>query len=122
MRFFSTLLLPLLPGISHALLVAENSPCESQCGNDLRATSGGEITCLDDDYGQTTYGAAFETCISCELSSTYQDTSNLTDVAAALYNMRYALAYCLYGFDDNPNVKDTQCLISYVACLPGGGE
>jgi hypothetical protein len=109
-------LLLLLPAFSHALLVAPNSPCADQCGNVLTDTSGAEISCNDGDYGSSTYGAAFVSCLNCELGSTYIDPeSKMTDLQAALYNLRFAVSWCLWGWDDNSNVADTQCLTSFVA-------
>jgi hypothetical protein len=108
-------LLLLAPALSSALLVAPSSPCGVQCGNVLTSTSGAEITCLDQDYGSAVYGATFESCLSCELSSTYYDPqTNLSDFQAALYNMRFALSWCLYGFDNNTNVQDIPCLTLFV--------
>jgi hypothetical protein len=113
-------LLFLLPSLSHALLVAPNSPCAASCGNNLLATSGAEITCQDQSYGTTTYGATFETCINCEIGSTYVDPqSGMNDLQAALYNVRFALSWCLFGYDNNTQVTDSQCLTSFVAHLPG---
>lgn len=113
-------LLFLLPSLSCALLVAPNSPCSASCGNVLTSTSGAEITCLDQDYASTTYGATFETCVNCEIASTYVDPqSGMTDLQAALYNVRFALSWCLFGYDNNTQAADSQCLTRFVAHLLG---
>jgi hypothetical protein len=115
MRSLSLALSLLLPTLSRALLVVPSSPqCAAQCGNVLSSTSGAEITCDDADYGSATYGATFQSCLSCELSSTYFDPkTNQSDLQAALYNFRYALAWCLFGFDNNTAISDTPCLTRF---------
>lgn len=108
----------LLPALAHALLVAPNSPCAPQCGNVLTTTSGAEISCNDGDYASSTYGPAFESCLNCELASTYVDPqSNMTDLQAALFNLRFAVSWCLWGYDNNTNVANTQCLTT-LSCGP----
>ena len=112
------LFLLLLPALAHALLVAPNSPCAPQCGNVLTTTSGAEISCNDGDYASSTYGPAFQSCLNCELASTYVDPqSNMTDLQAALYNLRFAVSWCLWGYENNTNVADTSCLTTSVASL-----
>lgn len=102
--------------------MANNSPCGPQCGNILDRTSHDEITCTDQAYGATTYGSTFETCINCELGSSYIDPdTNKTDIGAALYNVRFALSWCLAGWDgvnNNTHVEDNQCLVSCVTSFP----
>jgi hypothetical protein len=84
----------------------------------LTSTSGAEITCADQDYASSTYGAAFQACLTCELSSTYVDPqSNMSDLQAALYNVRFALSWCLFGYDNNTGVTDP-CLTTFVASAP----
>lgn len=86
----------------------------------LDSTQGDEITCLDGDYSSSVYGAAFETCVNCELASTYVDPkTNISDLQAALYNMRYALSWCMFGYEGNTNVANTQCLTLFVAPISG---
>lgn len=116
---FPSLALLLLPALSRALLVAPNSPCASSCGNQLTTTSIAEITCFDQDYASNTYGAAFQSCINCEVASTYVDpVSNMSDTQALLYNVRFALASCLYGWDDFTPTIESQCLTSFVGSSP----
>jgi hypothetical protein len=115
MRSLSPLLF-LIPTLSNALLVVPTSPCAASCGNELSSTSGAEITCQDQEYPYSTYGAAFEACINCELSSTYYDPqTNQSDLQAALYNLRFALSWCLFGWDNNTAVQEIPCLLSFVA-------
>jgi hypothetical protein len=103
---------------AQALVVNPNSPCADLCGNSLGSTSGSEITCDDASYASSTYGAAFKSCISCELSSTYFDpTTKISDLQYGLYNLRFALSWCLFGWDNNTQIANTPCLTSF-SCGP----
>jgi len=98
-----------------ALEALSNSPCAVQCGNDLGGTTGSDIACHDSDYG-TTPGQTFQTCVGCQLTSTYVDpATKQTDLQWALYNLRYAVSWCLYGFPNNTKVGDSPCVTS-TAC------
>jgi hypothetical protein len=101
--------------VAQALLVVPTSPnCADLCGNALDRTSGSEITCTDSGYSSSTYGADFEACIACEISSTYYDpTTQISDLHWALYNIRFALSWCLFGWDNNTNIADTPCITRY---------
>jgi len=100
-----------------ALLAQTNSPCAVQCGNVLGGTSGDDIVCYDSKYGSST-GTTFSNCITCQLSSTYIDPNTKhSDVQDALYNLRYAISWCLFGYPNNPSVGDTPCQTSF-ACGP----
>jgi len=94
-----------------------SSPCAVSCGNILGSTSGDELTCFDDSYG-TTKGLVFQNCISCLVSSKYVDPiSKQTDLQWALYNLRYAISWCLFGYPNNKEAGDTPCTTS-TACGP----
>jgi hypothetical protein len=116
MRPLSIALIISAANIAQALLVAPSSPqCAVLCGNELSSTSGQEITCGDSDYSSSTYGATFESCVACELSSTYVDpVTQQSDLQWGLYNLRFALSWCLWGFDNNTAIADTPCLTRYV--------
>jgi hypothetical protein len=118
------LLLLVLPVVVDSLLVVPSSPqCADLCGNTLSATSGAEMTCDDPDYATSTYGATFKACLTCELSSTYYDpTTKQADLRWAIYNIRYALSWCLFGFDNNTKVANTPCLTRYGNCIQEGDE
>lgn len=115
MRGFTTSLALLIPAVVDALLVAPSSPqCADLCGNELSSTSGQEITCEDAAYASSTYGATFQACLACELSSTYVDAAtNQSDLQWGLYNLRFALAWCLFGFDNNTAITETPCITRY---------
>jgi hypothetical protein len=106
-----------LSAFAQALLVEPASPqCADLCGNSLASTSGAEMTCNDAGYATSTYGATYKACVACELNSTYYEPgTQLSDLHWAIYNMRYALSWCLFGFDNNTGIE-TPCLTRYVAC------
>lgn len=66
-----------VPG-ARAIAVAPNSPCSSQCGNDLSQTSAADLVCQQGNYGDST-GVVFEACINCELTSGYSTGNNDSD-------------------------------------------
>ncbi|KAI0471781.1 hypothetical protein GGR56DRAFT_91474 [Xylariaceae sp. FL0804] len=95
--FLSTL----LPSAA-ALLVAPGSPCETSCGNVLSATTPDMIVCDDTAYASSSSGQVFQSCITCESTSTYSTTSgdrNVSDLQYMLYNMRYATNQCVFEAD-----------------------
>lgn len=104
--------------VAQALFAVPSSPqCADLCGNTLSGISGSEVTCSDAGYSSSTYGAAFKACISCEMSSPYYDTATkISDLHWAIYNLRYALSWCLFGWDNN-TVPDTPCQTS-TSCGP----
>ncbi|CZR59233.1 uncharacterized protein PAC_09125 [Phialocephala subalpina] len=108
-----------IPTLVSGLLVEPASPqCADTCGNILTSTRGSEMTCDDADYASSTYGATFKACISCELNSTYYNpTKKTSDLQWAIYNLRYALSWCLFGADNNTNTANTPCLTSF-SCGP----
>ncbi len=69
----------LLAPLSTALLVAPNSPCGQNCGNVLVEPTGADIVCDESHFTSTTAGSVFQTCITCEVGSSYS-TGNQTDV------------------------------------------
>ncbi|KAH8598095.1 hypothetical protein B0O99DRAFT_506613 [Bisporella sp. PMI_857] len=108
---------------SNALKAITSSPCAVQCGNVLGSTTGDDLVCFDDSYG-TSKGIVFQNCINCMISSNYVDpTGKQSDFQWALYNLRYAISWCLFGFPNNSAVGDTPCTTS-TACGPieGGLE
>ncbi|CAK7202357.1 hypothetical protein SEUCBS139899_005080 [Sporothrix eucalyptigena] len=100
-----------LAGPATALLVASGSPCEQYCGNVLSTTTGADMTCQDSDYSSSAAGIVFESCINCELKSAYS-TGNTSDLMYLLYNLRFTMAYCLFGLENNTNVAGSPCIIN----------
>jgi len=100
---------------STAVLVAPGSQCAVSCGNVLSSTSPDDITCTDSTYASSSAGQVFQSCVSCEVTSTYVDEStNQTDLEALLYNLRYSASSCLWGF---PN--DTDLAVTANPCVTG---
>ncbi|KAK0635498.1 hypothetical protein B0T17DRAFT_45596 [Bombardia bombarda] len=99
-----------------ALLVAPDSPCSTSCGNVLSSTSGSDMACDAASYRGTTAGTVFESCITCETTSTYV-SRNQTDLQSLLYNLRFNMGWCLWGLPNNPNAGSNPCLTNF-ACDP----
>ncbi len=59
---------------AQAIIVAQNSPCEKNCGNVLNMDTVDQIVCDDADYG-TTAGKVFQSCVACESTSPYAITN-----------------------------------------------
>ncbi|POS74772.1 hypothetical protein DHEL01_v206842 [Diaporthe helianthi] len=95
-----------------ALLVTPNSPCDTQCGNVLSATTGSDIECSQDNYGNAA-GTVFRNCMNCELGSKYYSTeANQTDQQWLLYNSRFAVSYCVFGEPGNEDIGVSPCVTS----------
>ncbi|KAI8255295.1 H/ACA ribonucleoprotein complex subunit cbf5 [Colletotrichum sp. SAR 10_98] len=99
-----------------ALHVAKGSPCQTLCGNVLDATTKDDVVCKESDYSVSAAGSVYQQCVSCELTSDYS-TASQTDVQWLLYNLRYAVSYCIFGYPENPNVGSSPCL-TRTACEP----
>ncbi|KAI9049209.1 hypothetical protein LZ554_007056 [Drepanopeziza brunnea f. sp. 'monogermtubi'] len=96
-----------------ALLASTSSPCASQCGNTLDNTSGSDIACSNAEFKSTDAGTVFENCISCQVRSNYVDpVTKESDLHWAIYNIRYAVSWCLFGYPNNENVISTPCTTS----------
>ncbi|KAI1354922.1 hypothetical protein F5Y01DRAFT_271681 [Xylaria sp. FL0043] len=111
MRFGLTIVtLGALAHNGHAVLVAQNSPCETNCGN-VFTTTPDQIVCNDADYG-TSSGKVFQSCVTCESQSTYIDPDEhepKSDLQAMLFNMRYTTAQCLFKIETGPCSTQTSC-------------
>jgi hypothetical protein len=95
-----------------AILVTPDSPCDTQCGNVLSATTGSDIECDQNNQGSAA-GTVFRNCMNCELSSKFYDTgSNQTDQQWMLYNSRFAVSYCVFGDPGNENIGTSPCVTS----------
>ncbi|KAA8572858.1 hypothetical protein EYC84_003428 [Monilinia fructicola] len=101
-----------------ALKALSNSPCAPKCGNVLGGTLGvDDIVCQDTSY-TSLIGTTYSGCVGCQLSSTFVDPStNETDLQWGLYNLRYAISWCLFGFPNNTEAEDTPCMTS-LSCGP----
>ncbi|KAF4632361.1 hypothetical protein G7Y89_g5766 [Cudoniella acicularis] len=108
-----------------ALRVTQNSPCAWIClegsSPDITdasqsSTSGSEIACQDQSFSTTAVGQKFKACVSCLQNSTTTGT-NGNDQAMFIYNLRYALSSCLFGFANASDAVSTPCSTS-TACGP----
>ncbi|KAB5575991.1 hypothetical protein GE09DRAFT_1184861 [Coniochaeta sp. 2T2.1] len=118
----------LLSQLSIALQVTPNSPCASICldsttldASDPNSSNTGksDITCKDAQYGSSTAGIKWQNCMSCLQNSTFSQ-GNENDQMWFLYNMRYSLSYCIYGYPsaDNASHAITSPCITSFACEP----
>ncbi|KAL2148816.1 hypothetical protein VTH82DRAFT_1963 [Thermothelomyces myriococcoides] len=105
-----------LPHFSASLQVTPNSPCASVCQDsaDLDASDPGssttrnsDIACEDADYSSAA-GTKFKKCMTCLQTSTFSQGSE-SDTMWFLYNLRYAAAYCVFGYPDATNFSPTPC-------------
>ncbi|CAG8977757.1 hypothetical protein HYALB_00010978 [Hymenoscyphus albidus] len=104
-----------------ALQSLGNSPCATQCGNILSSTSGFDIECQDARY-YVTPGSIFQACVSCQLASKYVDPqTKQTDLQWGLYNLRYAVSWCLFGYPNNNHTDSTPCTTSFSCGLVQSG-
>ncbi|KAL2216717.1 hypothetical protein M432DRAFT_76720 [Thermoascus aurantiacus ATCC 26904] len=114
-----TTILVLLLGLAPATLglrVTSGSPCEEKCTERSTNTTTAQIVCLDSQYGGTATGINFQSCVECELRSTYGNAeTGESDVLWGLYNLRYAFSTCVYGFPASVGNTSTPCLVS---CQP----
>ena len=61
-----------------AILVADDSPCGTVCGNVLDSTSSDDVVCQEGDYDSGS-GIVFQQCLTCEQNSDYRTKNNETD-------------------------------------------
>jgi len=74
------------------------------------------MACSAPQYSSTPQGTVFQNCVGCELKSQYQSQKE-TDLQWMLYNLRYAVSYCLFGYPDNVGIGNSPC-ITRTACGP----
>ncbi|KAJ2906585.1 hypothetical protein MKZ38_000840 [Zalerion maritima] len=122
--FSGSLALQVTPGSKCAELCLDN-PKDDADDPSSSTTNTTDITCSDSDYSTTGVGTKYKDCLSCLMTSDSVDESTSeTDVAWFLYNLRYSIDVCLYGFGDSDKVSspcdiDTTCLPLKEALLDG---
>jgi hypothetical protein len=103
----------------HSLRTAPGSVCSSLCTDSTASTSttsSSEIVCQDSDYNSTSQGTSFQSCISCQLAHNHVDqATGESDLAWAIYNIRFAFDTCVYGFPDSDASASNPCVVS---CTP----
>ncbi|KAK3952795.1 hypothetical protein QBC32DRAFT_134041 [Pseudoneurospora amorphoporcata] len=110
--------------LASALQVTPNSPCASVCldSPDLDRsdpnssnTKKKDIICKD-GVANSPAGNKWTECMTClQTSPFFQDSE--TDQMWFLYNLRYTLSYCLFGYPNATDVETTPCSTS-MACGP----
>ncbi|KAK8116599.1 exo-alpha-sialidase neuraminidase protein [Apiospora kogelbergensis] len=110
-----TLALEVTPGSACAALCLNNP--ESDPLNPASSWTGpSDVTCSDDEYSTTSAGIKFKNCLDCLRDS--RDAKNgETDMSWFLYNLRYSVNVCLYGFPNVSKPISSPCDINY-ACEP----
>ncbi|KAK4657996.1 hypothetical protein QC762_202900 [Podospora pseudocomata] len=97
------------PLAANALLGTPGSPCEKHCSNQQDHTARDEIVCDRGSIGKTAAGIVWENCINCQLRSNYT-SGTMSDQAALLYNLRFAMDTCLWhSGDSTPCTGSTAC-------------
>ncbi|KAJ6017819.1 hypothetical protein N7451_001198 [Penicillium sp. IBT 35674x] len=97
------------------LRVTSGSSCTDSCNKWGAATNttADEISCVDTAFNSTTKGKDFKDCITCELESTYEDdTTGETDVNWGLYNLRFALSTCVFGYPESISNVSSPCPVA----------
>ncbi|KAM5342553.1 hypothetical protein ACJ41O_013519 [Fusarium nematophilum] len=61
-----------------SILVADDSPCGTLCGNVLSATTSDDIVCNEGDYTSGA-GIVYQQCLACQQTSDYRTSDNETD-------------------------------------------
>jgi hypothetical protein len=117
--------LVLFRSCTDALQVTAGSSCAALCLEDPEAdaldpssssTNPGEVACNDDDYESTSTGIKYKNCIDClQKSNATQGTEE--DSSWLLYNLRYSVDVCMYGFQNESKRISSPCDIEY-ACQP----
>ncbi|KAG6159048.1 hypothetical protein E4U44_002793 [Claviceps purpurea] len=103
---------------TQAILCPAASNCSFHCGNVLDKTSPDDLVCDQRAFSSDPTGQVFAGCVDCQRWSTFHAANN-SDAQSMLYNLRYAVSYCLWGKTPtkNPKVVDTPC-ITTKACGP----
>ncbi|RYP76671.1 hypothetical protein DL771_001593 [Monosporascus sp. 5C6A] len=108
-----------------ALEVTPGSSCSAICLKDTESdpldpesssTDISEITCNDDEYGSTSTGIKYKNCLDClQRSNATQEAES--DATWFLYNIRYSVDVCVYGFPNASKRVSSPCDIN-TACGP----
>ncbi|KAJ5632436.1 hypothetical protein N7490_008775 [Penicillium lividum] len=111
---FAALLSCLIPAVL-GLRVTSGSSCTDSCNKwgSATNTTADEISCVDAAYNNTVKGRDFKECITCELESTFEDdTTGETDVNWGLYNLRFAISTCVFGYPESISNVSSPCPVA----------
>ncbi|KAJ5675558.1 hypothetical protein N7462_008455 [Penicillium macrosclerotiorum] len=93
------------------LKTTSGSPCTEKCHQNGANTTVSDIECLDTNFN-VSKGGIFHECIACQLESTYVDrNSGETDVNWGLWNLRYTLTSCIFGYPGSAANISTPCTV-----------
>lgn len=92
-----------------AVLAPLDSPCAIKCGNVLQSTSKDDVACGDSSF-TTQPGQTLQNCVECEMDSTYVQAGGISDLQAAIYNLRYTTSYCIFN---HSTVASTPCITDF---------
>ncbi|MCJ1471117.1 hypothetical protein MMC07_009765 [Pseudocyphellaria aurata] len=122
-----TVLTLLLSHHIHAIEVSPGSDCSSLCDDSPMSdpdsglsshTHNEDLVCDDDDFSSTVIGRKFKECLTCELNSTA--TYGLeNDAFWLMYNMRYNVDWCVFGYPNNFHVTEANSQCGNVCSGPG---
>ncbi|KAI0443577.1 hypothetical protein F4803DRAFT_514670 [Xylaria telfairii] len=108
-----------------ALQVTPGSTCAAFCLDNPESdplnpgssnTATGDITCTDDSFDNSATGIKFKNCVDC-LQKSNATSDAESDVSWFLYNIRYSVDVCLFGFPDDSKSISSPCNINW-ACQP----
>ncbi|KAI1429606.1 hypothetical protein F5Y12DRAFT_781955 [Xylaria sp. FL1777] len=107
--------LQVTPGSTCAALCLDNpesDPLNPASSN----TTPSDITCTDGSYDDSATGIKFKNCLDClQKSNATSGTEN--DVSWFLYNIRYSVDVCLFGFPQSSDNVSSPCTINW-GCQP----
>ncbi|KAI1415389.1 hypothetical protein F5Y13DRAFT_8538 [Hypoxylon sp. FL1857] len=107
--------LQVTPGSSCAAICLDNPEGDVQDPN-ASTTKPTDIVCNDQEYSTTAGGIKFKNCIEC-LQESHAMSNAENDMSWYLYNLRYSVDVCLYGFPNATKDISSPCDIDY-ACRP----
>ncbi|MCJ1471116.1 hypothetical protein MMC07_009764 [Pseudocyphellaria aurata] len=111
----------------HAIEVSPNSNCSSLCVDsaindpgtgDSSHTVSDDLVCDDDEFSSTVVGRKFKECMICELNST-KAYVNENDAYWLMYNIRFNVDWCVFGYPTNPQVTEANSQCGNVCSGPG---
>ncbi|KAI1505623.1 hypothetical protein F5X99DRAFT_214311 [Biscogniauxia marginata] len=107
--------LQVTPGSTCAALCLDN-PETDPLDPDSSNTRPDDIVCGDEEYESSSTGIKYKNCIDClQQSNATSGTEN--DASWFLYNVRYSVDVCLYGFPNASRGISSPCDIDY-GCAP----
>ncbi|KAI1171936.1 hypothetical protein F4777DRAFT_26573 [Nemania sp. FL0916] len=107
--------LQVTPGSTCAAFCLDNPESDPLSANSS-STKPGDITCTDDSYDNSPAGIKFKNCVDC-LQKSNATSGTESDVSWFLYNIRYSLDVCLFGFPEASGGVSSPCTINW-ACQP----